>query len=775
MGDRRVDTTPRGTLFCDPMNAEIGSQFRIVGLARSPDREGALAHLDADRGFALVARGSMAVTDVIDPTIWVREKLAVALAASGDSEDTALKRVIGGIRSIHAELMRRPERDRAWISAMVVLLSGDDGVAISAGDCPCFRYRDGLLSRLRRGADDEQAGPPKGALGSEPQVRIEVVPLQPRPGDLYLLSTRPLRDGELAALTRDLGSARDGAQLLRAGIEGSSDRGRVALRVLDGDEDATLAARAEVLPPPHSAGAHGRDEPDEPATLDIEPLVPESARFENALTEQALSYGDLESPESPEDPEYQEELGLVVDSATLPPGVPGAVTGRMTPEASLFEDGAATLDETEPVIDEAGPPMLDAEGAILEESPRAAERADEAEPFAAGAPPAEPRAPRAATLAPVDEERPWYEPLALIVGGALAIIALALLVRAILPGIVNPRGESGPPPAGVAPVRGSVDFLSDPPGATVRVDGVPLDGRTPIQSVALDAGIHRIELDWGPAGVWRDTLEIAAGTSLVVHPAIHGALSFVSSEPGRVLDVYLDGAYVGTTPMKLEGVVVGRHLVRFGGPGLAATAQEVDVLRDASVEMIGNPGAVPENGRLTVRSALLTDAGFEASRNEPVWVDGLARGATPLTLDLKPGTHSVRVVRRNFPAQVSILDVKPGGEHFVTAEFGARSEEPLRFEPPASYSISNPSPLTIALPEREWDPSMALWLYAAAPGGSFQAKRMTRLEEGERTFAALLPPEVTRNSARQVRFYFKATGTAGRELYSEIVTIPIRD
>jgi len=293
--------------------------------------------------------------------------------------------------------------------------------------------------------------------------------------------------------------------------------------------------------------------------------------------------------------------------------------------------------------------------------------------------------------------------------------------------------------------------------------------------VALGAGIHRIEVDWGAGGTWRDTLEIAAGTSLVVHPAIHGSLSFRSAEPARVLDVYLDGTYIGTTPLSLDRVVVGRHLVRFGGPGIGATAQEVDVLRDAPVELVGNPGAIPENGRLTVRSALLTDAGFEASRNEPVWVDGLARGATPLSLDLKPGTHSVRVVRRNFPPQVSILDVKPGGEHFVTAEFGARSEEPLRFEPPVSYSIANPSPMTIALPEREWDPSMALWLYAAAPGGSFQAKRMTRLEEGERTFAALLPPEVTRNAARQARFYFKATGTAGRELYSEIYTIPIRD
>ena len=752
------------------MNAEIGSQIRMVGLVRSPDHEGALAHLDADRGFALVVRGSMAVTDVIDPTIWVREKLTVALATGGDPNEPALKRMIGAIRSIHAELMRRPERDRTWISTMVVLLSGDDGVAISAGDCPCLRYRDGLLSRLRRGAEEASIGPPKGALGSEPQVRIEVVPLRPQAGDLYLLSTRPLRDGELAALTRDLTSARDGAQLLRAGVEGASDRGRVALRVLDVEEDATLAAQADALPSP---GIHREldDAGEDRAMLEIEPLVPDHT----------VSDVDFESlPENPESP-------VIIESdSALPPGVPGAVHGRISfGEAPSVPPDMASIEE---VSAETAP--IDAEHWTLDEAPPgsgpfttedigpdvenvAAATGDVAGPDDVA--PAEPRPPRTAALAPVDDERPWYEPLALIVGGALAIIALALLVRAILPGILNPRGESGRSPAVVQPVVGTVDFRSDPPGATVHVDGVTLEGKTPLSAVPLDVGMHRIEVDWGAAGSWRDTLEIAAGTNLVVHPAIYGSLSFRSAEPARILDVYLDGTYVGTTPLTLDRVVVGRHLVRFGGPGLEATAQEVDALRDAPVELIGNPGAIPPNGKLTIKSALLTDVGFEPSKNEPIWVDGLVRGATPLTLDLKPGTHSVRVVRRNFPPQVSILDVKPGGEHFVTAEFGARSEEPLRFEPPASYSVANPAPMTIALPEKEWDPSMALWLYAAAPGGSFQAKRMTRLEEGERTFAALLPPEVTRNAARQARFYFKGTGTAGRELYSEIYTIPIRD
>jgi hypothetical protein len=326
----------------------------------------------------------------------------------------------------------------------------------------------------------------------------------------------------------------------------------------------------------------------------------------------------------------------------------------------------------------------------------------------------------------------------------------------------------------VAPATGLADIFSDPPGATIRVDGVTLDGKTPLAGVSMDAGLHRVELDWGPWGAWRDTVEITPGSRLTVHPALFGTAAFRSSEPSRVLDVYMDGVYVGTTPLSLSQVVVGRHLVRFGGPGLTTSAQEVEVLRDRPVELVGNPGPTPENGKVTIRTAILGDSGFESGKGDPYWVDGVARGVTPATVDLKPGTHSVRVARRGFPPQVTILDVKAGGEHFVTAEFGARSEEPLRFDPPEAIDISNPMPLTLALPTSEWDPSMALWLYAAAPGGSFQAKRMTRLEEGTRTFAALLPPEVLRSNARQVRFYFKATGTAGRETYSEIYTVRVQ-
>jgi hypothetical protein len=156
-------------------------------------------------------------------------------------------------------------------------------------------------------------------------------------------------------------------------------------------------------------------------------------------------------------------------------------------------------------------------------------------------------------------------------------------------------------------------------------------------------------------------------------------------------------------------------------------------------------------------------------------VDGELKGVTPITVPLRPGAHSVRVVRRGFPAQVSVIEVKPGGEHFASAEFGARSGEPLVFAAPLSLSLSDPAPLTITLPESEWSDSPTVWLYAAPPGGSFIARRMTPLEGRQHAFAGLVPPEVLRNAVKKVRVYFRAVGPAGQEIHSEIQTIPVKE
>ena len=689
------------------MNADTATTVRIAGLVRSPDREGALAHLDSDRGFALVARASMGLTDVIDPTIWVREKLSLSLALPTEPGEEPLKRVLGALRSIHGDLMARTGIERPWVSALLMLFEETDGVAVIAGDCACYRFRDGCLARLGRHAAAGHGGPPAGALGTETQVRIEVVPLRALPGDCYVLATEALGEGELARLTRDLEAAH-GDSLIRRAVEGSADKGRVALVLHRGA--------------PARAGA---------ATTEEEGLA-------------ELGPGEVDAALEPLAVEP-------LDSALLQGGAGGPISLDSAPVAQ--EGPAIDTPQASPIEPPAGP--------------------EDAGAFAG--PQREPAAePDRRDLATLDEGRPWYEPLALWGAGALAIVALAILIRSIVPGILGEPRERAPRSVAPSPPAGTFDVYSEPPGAAIRVDGVAIDRRTPANGLTLQPGVHRVELDWGPYGTWSDTVEVAAGERLTLRPKVTGRAAFRSSDPSRLLDVYLDGSYAGSTPLSLDGLPVGRHLVRFGAPGTSASAQEFELFRDAPLELVGNAGPPPQAGGLTVRTALLGDEGFEAGAGDPVWIDGQLKGVTPLTASLQPGAHSVRVVRRGFPAQISVLEVKPGGDHYVTAEFGARSGEPLVFAPPVSLSSADPAPLTIAVPETEWSDQPTVWLYAAPPGGSFVARRMTPLEGQERTFAALVPPEVLGNATKKVRVYFRAVGPAGQEVHSEIQTISVK-
>jgi hypothetical protein len=356
---------------------ELGSEIRIAGLVGSPDREGALAHLDLERGFALVARGETGPAEVIDPTIWTREKLALALAPQGRDSDPPLRRLIGAIRSLHGEVMSRPEGERPWIALLVLLLQGEDAVAVSAGDCPCFRFRSGLLSRLGRLEGDAAARRPRGSLGSESRVRIDVVPLRPFPDDLYVLSTRPLREGEVAALARDLSAARTGWDALRAAVEGASDRGRLAIRVLEPAE---------------------RDVAPEPATP---PVARRHAEAERAWAPEIEGLGDWSEPLriDPLRPAAEDPAGAVSREAE---------PGRAEPEPEGWRPPAWALPETAMAAEEEAPPWSSSRPV---REPEPVGGFTDAPP---DAPWVEPP-PEVSEIPPParGEGRPWYEPMAL--------------------------------------------------------------------------------------------------------------------------------------------------------------------------------------------------------------------------------------------------------------------------------------------------------------------------------------------------------------------------
>ncbi len=153
--------------------------------------------------------------------------------------------------------------------------------------------------------------------------------------------------------------------------------------------------------------------------------------------------------------------------------------------------------------------------------------------------------------------------------------------------------EPDPPPAPVKPVppgATAVDFVSEPPGATVLVDGEEL-GRTPLLQEPLSNGEHRLILkkglfevngvmDVGGSAPTRYVWEVTHGTEGLKPPL--GAvgtvpITFHSDPPGA--EVWLDGGKIGETPLERHRISDGTHEVTLR-KGVMEVSREIEVAED---------------------------------------------------------------------------------------------------------------------------------------------------------------------------------------------------
>jgi TonB family protein len=74
----------------------------------------------------------------------------------------------------------------------------------------------------------------------------------------------------------------------------------------------------------------------------------------------------------------------------------------------------------------------------------------------------------------------------------------------------NPRGELSLTLEHRAPARGTADFVSTPPGATVRIDGRRV-GKAPLSGVSLTEGQHPVEMSLDDHQSWSGTVEVVGG------------------------------------------------------------------------------------------------------------------------------------------------------------------------------------------------------------------------------------------------------------------------
>jgi hypothetical protein len=156
-------------------------------------------------------------------------------------------------------------------------------------------------------------------------------------------------------------------------------------------------------------------------------------------------------------------------------------------------------------------------------------------------------------------------------------------------------------PAAVPDVLASSGRLlvrSNPPGATVVVDGEPRGG-TPVAVRGLPLGPHTIAISAPGYPVWERRIMLTAdrpsqsfevslagetgvpaaatAAAAAVEPAAPAALQ-VDSRPAGA-QVWMDGTLVGTTPLLLSGVGTGPHAVRIELSGYRPWSTSIEVGR----------------------------------------------------------------------------------------------------------------------------------------------------------------------------------------------------
>lgn len=111
-----------------------------------------------------------------------------------------------------------------------------------------------------------------------------------------------------------------------------------------------------------------------------------------------------------------------------------------------------------------------------------------------------------------------------------------------------------------------VRIVTPVPDAEVFIDGASL-GKAPIERTDLSPGKHYVVVRKQGYAEWKRELDLEAGkdVSLTAELSASGTIKVLSNVPGA--DVFIDGQMMGRTPLSLDTVQAGEHLVEVKKPG----------------------------------------------------------------------------------------------------------------------------------------------------------------------------------------------------------------
>lgn len=193
-----------------------------------------------------------------------------------------------------------------------------------------------------------------------------------------------------------------------------------------------------------------------------------------------------------------------------------------------------------------------------------------------------------------------------------------------------------------------VTVKSDPPGATVFVDGKRHDKQTPVELTVRDNLMHMLELNYpGYEPLWRQIPASETGEDRII-PLDNLEMKkktvplILQSKPTGAL-VSLDNQDLGKTPRFVRAVPLGRHTAVFKFTGYSSTRVPIDLTREEY--RVIKPTLESIMGAVTIVSR---PGGAKVRLDgEPKGLTNSGTGVLKLT-DVVEGRHKIHVEKAGY-------------------------------------------------------------------------------------------------------------------------------
>ena len=203
-----------------------------------------------------------------------------------------------------------------------------------------------------------------------------------------------------------------------------------------------------------------------------------------------------------------------------------------------------------------------------------------------------------------------------------------------------------------------LDISSTPPGAEIRIDHKVI-GETPQSLTNITAGIHLLQVEKPGYRLAIENIivqkDVTQAREFILEPVT--GLALVTSKPAGA-EISYNGASLGQTPLLLTTLNPGTHRLTLALPGFQN--KNVDLVIQDRTPVSLDVDLMSASGTLNIESA---------PPEAEVFINGISRGKTPITIDRIPeGKVTIKITANGFEAHEREVSLAAGEVQKINQE-----------------------------------------------------------------------------------------------------------